>query len=157
MMSKTKYMSVFNINKTDSLLLLFNSESDIFGVVSSSLCLVHCIVTPLIFVVHATSVSCADVSPYWWKMIDYTFLLVSFGAIYHTTKQTVLNWIPYALFGGWMVLAILILNEAYHLISLPHMLVYIPSLSLAFLHLYNRRYCKCNGKSVELKNNFRTN
>lgn len=38
-----------------------NQKSDLFGVLASSLCMVHCLVTPLFFVVQASTIQCSEV------------------------------------------------------------------------------------------------
>ena len=120
------------------------SHSDLFGAFASGLCMIHCLITPLIFIAHATTANCADLGPFWWKMIDWSFLLISFVAIYFTAKFTISKWIPCALYISWVLLAILLINEAAQFFSLPHAVLYVPALGLTVLHLYNRKYCRCS-------------
>ncbi len=121
-----------------------NSKSDVFGVFASSLCMVHCLATPLIFVVQASTIRCSEVGPLWWRTLDYLFLVISISAIYYSAKKTSLKWMPKAMYISWGVLAFLIINEGLHLLPIPHMLVYLPAFSLVFLHLYNWDYCRCD-------------
>lgn len=120
-----------------------NTKSDLFGAFASSLCMVHCLATPLIFVVQASTTRCSEVGPLWWRTLDYLFLVVSIIAIHQSAKMTTLSWMPKAMYAGWGVLAFLIINESFHALPIPHILVYIPAFSLVFLHLYNRKYCRC--------------
>ena len=46
-------------------------NSDTFGALASTLCLIHCILTPLLYVL-----------PLWWKGLNLVFLLISFFAVY---------------------------------------------------------------------------
>ena len=105
--------------------------------------MVHCLATPLIFVVQASTVRCSEIGPWWWRTIDYLFLLISIAAIYHSVKTTSFNWMPKAMYASWGILAFLIVNEGLYLLPIPHLLVYMPAFSLVFLHLYNRKYCRC--------------
>jgi len=123
-----------------------SSKSDLFGIFASSLCMIHCLATPLIFVVQASTVHCSEIGPFWWRTLDYLFLVISFAAIYHSVRTTSLNWMPKAMYAGWGILAFLIINESLHLLPIPHMLVYLPAFSLVFLHLYNWDYCRCKTK-----------
>ena len=41
-----------------------NNKADLFGVLASSLCMVHCLATPLIFVVQACTQSCCEAGPW---------------------------------------------------------------------------------------------
>ena len=118
--------------------------SDMFGILASSLCMIHCLATPLIFVVQACTASCCEAGPWWWRMIDYIFLVVSIAAIYHSAKTTSLKWMPTALYACWGILAFIIINEGVQLLTIPHVFIYIPAFSLVFLHLYNRKYCQCD-------------
>ncbi|MFT4755321.1 MAG: hypothetical protein ACI85Q_002890 [Salibacteraceae bacterium] len=120
-----------------------NRKSDLFGVAASSLCLVHCLATPLIFVVQACTKSCCEAGPWWWSMIDYLFLIISLVAIFYSAKTTSLKWMPFVLYLSWGILALLIFHERFPYFEIPHMAVYVPAFSLVFLHLYNRKYCVC--------------
>ena len=131
------------INQPLSITTQIDTKSDFFGVIASSLCMIHCLATPLLFVVQASAASCSEVGPWWWRMMDYLFLIISIAAIYHSAKMTSLQWMPKALYTCWGILALLILNEGLHLLPIPHILIYLPAFSLVFLHLYNRKYCRC--------------
>ena len=118
-------------------------SSDMLGALASSLCLVHCLITPFIFVAQAYAASSCESSPFWWSTIDYIFLVISIIAVRHSAKETTLGWMPAALYGSWALLALFILNERFHLLHLSHMLIYLPAIALIGLHLYNRKYCRC--------------
>ena len=132
-----------NVNKLMNLKLDYNSSSDFLGAAASTLCMVHCLITPLLFAAHATTATCSEISPFWWKMIDGVFLIVSLLAIVYTARTTTLPYMPLFLYTSWFVLALLIVNNLLHFLSIPHAFVYIPGMSLAVLHLYNRKYCNC--------------
>ena len=127
----------------NEILGLVDSKSDYIGASASTLCMIHCMVTPLLFAVQAATLSCSELSPWWWKMVDYIFLFVTFFAIHFTNKNTTSVWIPKVLYGCWGVLSLLVINDTVHLVTIPHMIIYIPALGMTFLHLYNRKYCHC--------------
>ncbi len=118
-------------------------RSDKVGALASALCLVHCIATPLLFVAQSSKSACA-VSPLWWQFIDYLFLLVSFAAIYRSTRTTSIKWMPAALWSSWSLLFLVILNERLDFICLPGVFYFIPAISIIALHLYNQKYCECS-------------
>jgi len=121
---------------------IFNS--DYLGAAASGLCIIHCLLTPVLFVVQATSsLTCSEISPGWWSAIDYLFLAVTFLAIRATTRSTTSEWIARALYLSWTFLALVIINESFHLLPLSHMFKYIPAGLLVTLHLYNLNYCRC--------------
>jgi len=119
-------------------------NSDYVGAAASSLCILHCLLTPVLFVVQATStLSCSEISPGWWSAIDYLFLVVTFFAIRATTRSSSSGWIPQALYVSWGFLAMIIGNESLHFLPIPELFKYIPALLLVSLHLYNLIYCRC--------------
>ncbi|PZE17739.1 MerC domain-containing protein [Putridiphycobacter roseus] len=118
-------------------------KADTIGIFAGTLCLVHCVATPFIFIAKACASTCCSAAPTWWKWIDYLFIVVSFIAIYYATKNSNKRWIQIALWGAWTVLLFTIINEAIVMLVLPESFIYYPALSIVALHLYNRRYCTC--------------
>ena len=116
---------------------------DIIGVTASTLCFIHCVATPFIFVAKACSSTCCTEAPLWWKAVDFLFLAISFIAIYYTTKTSTKNWVKYALWVTWTLLLFVILNESLRIIVLPQEFIYFPAFSLIALHFYNLKYCNC--------------
>ena len=124
-------------------MISIKQKPDILVTLASSLCLIHCIATPFIFIAQSCTATCCEATPIWWKSIDYLFLVISFFAIFWSTKTTSINWIKPMLWLCWLGLAFVILNEKLELISLAESVIYIPAIGLVILHLYNRKYCKC--------------
>ena len=125
-------------------MISINLKSDTWGATASSLCIVHCIATPFLFITQASSVICCEAAPVWWKFMDYFFLIISFFAIYRSTQTTSINWMKTALWLSWVALFIVIINEKLELFTLIAVINYIPAIALMTLHLYNRKYCQCN-------------
>lgn len=125
-------------------MILIKQKSDLLGTVASSLCLVHCIATPFLFLAQAGSAACCDSPPTWWKFMDYLFLAISFFAILWSTKNTTLTLIKPLMWLSYIMLSIIILNEKLELFYIPEAVVYIPAVGLIVLHLYNRKFCTCN-------------
>ncbi|NBC81857.1 MAG: MerC family mercury resistance protein [Bacteroidetes bacterium] len=114
---------------------------------SSTLCLIHCIITPFVFVVQACAVSCCESAPVWWGFIDFFFLAISFFAVFFATKSSSKNWIKVALYVAFIALFIVIVNEYAGIVEWPRYFIYAPAVPLVFLHLYNKKYCKCTNRS----------
>lgn len=131
------------INQLEYIRSAIDTQSDYVGASASTLCLVHCMLTPVLFAVQATSLSCADISPAWWQAIDFLFLVISFFAIYFTARSSTSVWVSRGLYFWWFILALIIVNATFQWLSIPHSLVYIPALVVSGLHLYNRKYCRC--------------
>jgi len=84
-------------------MILIKQKPDILGTFTSSLCLIHCIATPFIFIAQTTAVNCCEGAPIWWKLLDYVFLVISFYAIYWSTKVTTISWIKPLFWLSWFV------------------------------------------------------
>ena len=68
--------------------ILNANKPDIVGAAASSLCMLHCLATPIIFLAGAHSAAHAAEAPVWWILIDYIFLAISFLAIDATRKTS---------------------------------------------------------------------
>ena len=125
-------------------------KSNAVGILSSGLCMIHCIATPFLFLATATTCSqtCCDAAPVWYQWFDYFFLFVSFFAVAYSSKSSNSNWVKYALWFSWISLFLFILNSNFFgWYSLAQNIKFIPSFSLIGLHLYNLKYCQ--SKEVE--------
>ena len=88
--------------------MTIDNRSDIVGAVASSLCFIHCLATPFIFVAQSCSTTCCESSPIWWSGIDYLFLTISFFAVYWSVQTTSKGWMKYALCISWVFLLLII-------------------------------------------------
>jgi len=118
-------------------------KPDIMGATASILCVIHCISTPYLFIVHSCALGGCQTSPNWWRSLDYIFLLISFISIRYSVKNTSKEFMKKLLWSSWAILCLLILNEEKQLILLPEILTHITAFSLSLLHLYNMKYCQC--------------
>lgn len=123
--------------------MLLSQKSDIFGAMASSLCLIHCMITPFIFVAQTCSVTCCSSAPTWWRSIDIFFLIISFFAVYWSSISTSKQWLKISFWTCWIAMFMLIVNESLGWLHLPHSCIYVPSLGLVLLHIYNKKYCQC--------------
>ena len=118
-------------------------KPDILGAVTSSLCIIHCLTTPLIFIVQANAVDHHHSSPFWWKNIDYILLAISLFAVYKSTRMTTSKFIKPSLWISWSLLFLLILNEKLEFLLIAETVTYLIAFTLAALHIYNFKYCQC--------------
>jgi len=119
------------------------AKSDIYGSTASTLCLIHCLATPFLFAAHTGHIHGHHTHPLWWGLLDLLFVGISLIAVYWSTKNSSKRWMKYALWFSWGLLAFVILNEKLGMIHLAEAVIYIPSMLLVVLHLYNKRYCQC--------------
>ena len=127
--------------------------SDNIGMASSTLCLIHCMITPFIFIAQACTASCCATAPLWWKAIDFVFLIISFIAVYYSAKTTSKNWIKFALYISFLTLSGFIINEYLLIFEVSKTPLYITAALLAGLHFYNRKFCECSNNCCEVNNN----
>ena len=118
-------------------------SADNIGMASTSLCLVHCILTPFIFIAQACAASCCAESPVWWRAIDFLFLVISFTAVYFAAKNSSKRWVKIALYLLFAFLSFFIINEHAGSLQLNRIFLYTPAFLLFALHLYNKKYCQC--------------
>ena len=129
------------------------NRPDTLGALASMLCVVHCLITPVVFFASTCSIYHEYSSiPKWWTYLDFLFLLVSFVAIYRSTQTTSKKIMKPALWVSWYLLSFMIGNEKITLLNLPEYFTYIIATSLAALHLYNLKYCQCKNDNCCIKN-----
>ena len=126
-------------------------KPDTVGAIASSLCVIHCLMTPLIFAAQSLTAVHEHSAPVWCQNLDFLFIIISFIAINQSTKNSNNISIKYALWINWFTLFFLILNEKTEWFSLAEIITYIVAFTLAGLHIYNLNYCQC--KSEECCNN----
>jgi len=125
-----------------------NIKSDSIGIMASTLCFLHCLATPLLFIGHVSASPIKEHYPLWWGTLDVLFLGVSFFAVYWSTLTTSKTWIKYAFWFSWILLSLTIMTEKLELWPLPEVAIYPPTIGLIVLHFYNRRYyCNCEEKN----------
>lgn len=122
---------------------LILQNPDTVGALASTLCVIHCLATPFIFIAHTYAVEGGETSASWWRHLDYVFLIISFLSVARSATNTSKSFMKLALWLSWGILCLLILNEKIQLSALPEMITYVTALSLAVLHIYNLKYCQC--------------
>lgn len=116
---------------------------DTLGALASTLCVIHCLTTPLLFIAHTCTLGGCETSPSWWRNLDYLFLIISFLAVSRSTQHTSKSFMKSLLWISWTALFLLIINEKMQFVALRETITYATALSLAVLHIYNLKYCQC--------------
>tara|TARA_Y100000739_G_C20494411_1_gene411966 strand:- start:530 stop:943 length:414 start_codon:yes stop_codon:yes gene_type:complete len=120
---------------------------DSIGIIASTLCTIHCIVTPFVFIAKACTATCCSNAPSWWLMIDYLFLFISLLAILFISKNINIKWLKIAFWVSWFALLFSIANHSLNIFQLHQNFTYIPSAAIIILHLYNLQFCKCKNET----------
>jgi sensor histidine kinase YesM len=116
---------------------LINFKSDYLGIISAGLCLIHCILLPILFAVQAIDFEHDVEGSFKW---DYIFLIVSFYAVYHSAKHSHLVLIRTLFWATFSILSLCILLES--ISEIFEYLIILTSVGLVVLHLINLRYCQ---------------
>ena len=127
--------------------------SDNLGILTSILCLIHCLLIPFVFTSLSTLNWFSDsIMNNSWINLDFLFLLFSFIAVLYTGQTTTKKWISRLLWFSWIVLSIVVLNEEFSWFAFPDWSIFLPSITLIFLHVYNRKYCVCTNDHCCIEN-----
>ncbi len=124
-------------------LKLTHKRSDVLGVLSSSFCLIHCLITPSIFIAQVEMQSYSNRWTLWWTMMSFIFITLSFLAVYFSTKNTSKKNIRPFFWTFWGILSIMTINEAFELSHIPEVYSYAVAVALILTHFYSLRYCQC--------------
>lgn len=122
------------------------NNSDRIGVVSSSLCMLHCFATPFLFLTQSSLIFLSLDFTLPWLLINYVFLFISFIAIFFSVKNSSNKIIRVLLYLFWFLLSGLIINESLGILSIPETATYLSASSLICLHIYNLNYCRCDNE-----------
>lgn len=113
-------------------ILKSHNKADFIGIISSCICLVHCIVMPIIFLTHSAIHST--------NYLDYIFLIVSFHAVFQATKYSNSKIIIVILWASFILFMIGILGGEENLKI--HIIGMIGSVGQTIGHIFNINHCK---------------
>jgi hypothetical protein len=113
-------------------------KSDQTGITSALICTVHCMIVPALLLIKLHTKSIFQLPlPNWWDKLDYAFLLISFYAVYHSSKHCVYKKIKTSLWIFWTMFAIAIVFE-----QKLHWMAYVASAGLITTHYINLKGIK---------------
>ena len=118
------------------------NKADLIGILSSSICLVHCVATPLLIAFGAGFIT----NPFF----KYLFLIISFGSIFKATenitskKISLLLWISF-----WGFLFSTLFQEEYEWL---HYSGYLFAILIIIGHILNIKHCRECSKLNENEN-----
>ena len=122
-------------------------NSDNLGILSSSLCLIHCFITPFIYMSFTSLFSQNDFLYSSWKGINIIFIVFSLIAVNRSTKKTTSKIIKPIFWFSWCFLFFVLFNEEVKFIELPELVSYLSALNLAGIHVYNLKFCGCKDEN----------
>ncbi|MCG8387169.1 MAG: MerC domain-containing protein [Cytophagales bacterium] len=125
------------------MITILDKKSDELGMLSSTLCMLHCMATPFLLLAVPSSQVTHHGSQAWWSWLDILFLGISLIAVFMTVQQSTQKWLKVSLVVSWLMLSFFILNERFEGIEFSFDMVYFPAFALVVLHLVNKRQCRC--------------
>ncbi len=126
--------------------ILFKN-SDNLGIISSSLCFMHCLATPFIYMSFASLFNQNEFLSFSWKGINLIFIVFSLIAVNRSTKKTTSKIIKPIFWFSWGFLSFVLFNEEVKFIELPELVSYLSALNLAGIHVYNLKFCGCKDEN----------
>lgn len=112
-----------------------NPKSDILGMISSGLCLIHCLAGPVLVLMGYTFIE-----PDGWHLWDILFLGISAWAVYSVTKGHSQRWIKRGLYISVATLSVAIFfsheNVFFTTVS------WMSAASLVLFHYFNLRHIR---------------
>ena len=126
-------------------MVLTTKNSDYIGAIAGVLCIIHCIITPLLFLINAELAT--KQALFALQFIGYVFLIISFFAVYRSALNTTNNTVKVLFFLLWGALLFLILNESFGAFRIAETFTFISAFYLSALHIYNIKYCQCKDEN----------
>jgi len=118
------------------------NKADIIGIISSSICLVHCIATPLLMAFGASFLTI--------PFFKYLFLVISFVSIFKATEKITHTKIALLLrISFWGFLFSNLFQEEYHWL---HFSGYFFATLIIIGHILNIKHCKECSQKDEYEN-----
>ena len=94
----------------------YQKTADLYGVMLSFLCAIHCALTPLIFIAKPLiDQTNGHHHLGWWGLLDFVFWALSFVAVWYSTKHTSSQVYKILLWGFWVLFAISLCLEKLHI------------------------------------------
>ena len=122
-------------------------NSDNLGILSSTLCFIHCFVTPFVYMSFASLFNQNDFLSFSWKGVNIIFIVFSLIAVNRSTKKTTSKIIKPIFWFSWSFLFFVLFNEEVKFIEFPELVSYLSALNLAGIHVYNLKFCGCKDEN----------
>ena len=126
---------------------IISINSDYLGIITNSICTIHCLATPFLFMSQVQIVNTDSAIPIFWNSLNYLFIIISFFAIRSSSKKSSKKIVKILLHCFWVLLSVFIINEQFEISHIPEFFTYSSALVLCALHIYNMKYCKCKDEN----------
>ncbi len=112
-----------------------NPKSDLLGILASSLCLIHCLIGPIVVLL-----GYSFMEPDGWHIWDFIFLMISAIAIFTASRNHTPSWIKKGLWISFAVLSMAIFFSHDNLLF--NVISWIAAAGLVVFHVFNIRHSR---------------
>ncbi|MFA0961484.1 MerC domain-containing protein [Roseivirga sp. BDSF3-8] len=107
-------------------------RSDIMGIISSGLCIMHCLAFPVFLAATGNSAAWLEHS---FHGLDYLFVILALIAIYFSTRNLDRQWLQYAMWSCGLLFSVMVVLHTYG--AAFRVVGLFASLLLVVFHLIN--------------------
>ncbi len=116
-------------------------RSDIVGILASSLCLIHCLLMPLVLLLFTETIGEK------YEQICIFFWFISFISVFLSIEKMKNKKLKFTLIISWLLLTISLFYEEKHPVF--KLFIYLGSIALIAIHIVNIKNCiKCLPNSI---------
>lgn len=127
-------------------------HSDLLGMISAGLCLIHCIALP-VFLISTTAAAASFstvVITHNWHWLDYIFIGLAALAVYFSARQTTSLYIRTGMWSSVIIFGVALLSH--EIFEYAQYISIAASIILMLLHFINIWHCKrCNIEKIRTK------
>lgn len=109
------------------------SKADIVGIIASSICIIHCVLTPLIAIIFSELIKEK------YELLNYFFLFISLVSVVLSVKSTKHPFIKSLLIYFWIQLSVGLFFEDKNIVF--SILMYFSAIGLIGTHVLNIKGC----------------
>lgn len=109
------------------------SKADVVGIIASSICIIHCVLTPLIVIVFS------EVIKEKYELLNYFFLLISLVSVVLSVRSSKHPLLKGLLIYFWIQLSLGLFLEDTNIIF--SILMYFSAIGLIGTHVLNIKHC----------------
>lgn len=112
----------------------FSNKADVVGIVASSVCIIHCLLTPFVAVLFS------GILKEKYELLNFVFLLVSLISVVLSVRSSKHNLFKGLFIYFWVQLSVALVFEDVNIIFT--LMMYFAAIGLIVTHVLNIKHCK---------------
>jgi len=153
---------LFRRRKQMKLKAILDARSDYIGIISATICLIHCIIVPIIFAYYVHDHSSHSHSfgsgvegshghhhlgSFGFFKVDFIFLAIGLVAIIFSSRHTSSKWIRFMMWTSYVILVCSVLMEEVNIFF--QVTLYAASVGLILAHVFNLKHLRLHLQGKE--------